>query len=157
MAVPGIGAASPGAELRLEKLVRELTLEAVDLPADGGLPACHHTTQALNYPFGPTFFTVLFKMKEGNDDQRGLDVRQYTEPGHGNVNLGNEYKGQACTEAASRSVSASASNSASAASASACAAASAELAAARSLDSTSWRTWEGHAEGALLAKPSISS
>ncbi len=41
----GIGAAAPEAELRLEKLARELALEAVDLPADGGLPACHHTTQ----------------------------------------------------------------------------------------------------------------
>jgi len=40
-----MGAGAPEAELRLEKLVRELALEAVDLPADGGLPACHHTTQ----------------------------------------------------------------------------------------------------------------
>ena len=40
-----MGAGAPEAELRLEKLVRELALEAVDLPADGGLPACRHTTQ----------------------------------------------------------------------------------------------------------------
>ncbi len=39
----GIGAAAPEAELRLEKLARELALEAVDLPADGGLPS-HNTT-----------------------------------------------------------------------------------------------------------------
>lgn len=41
-AVAGPGASAPDAELRLEKLACEEDLEALDLPADGGLPACMH-------------------------------------------------------------------------------------------------------------------
>lgn len=38
----GPWASAPEAEVRLEKLAWEEVLEAVGLPAEGGLPACRH-------------------------------------------------------------------------------------------------------------------